>query len=354
MHRPASNGPVHARTARFDRRAALTDFAPSTNRGEGIIQIRLPMAGNPMRYINGYLLDDDDGLTLIDVGWKADDVLAALQAGLRAHGRTLADIRRVLITHCHFDHYGLAATLLRAGVPELGMHALDWALARDHLSDPVAVDVAADAWIARNGLRVDVSLDEELQHHRTELAEPTRELADGDRSGRLRALWTPGHTPGHVCFLDERTGALFSGDHILDPITPHVGIWRPGRAADPLGDYIASLKIVAAAGASWVFPAHGEPFPDLARRVDQLLAHEAERGAQVTAALAPGPQSACDIARALPWTRRGRRFAELAPTHQQFAVAETLAHLEYLRLRGQVRRDDTAMPIVYQSALSIA
>ena len=69
------------------------------------------MAGNPMRYINGYLIEDDDGLTLIDAGWKADDVLAALHAGLREHGWALADIRRLLITHCHFDHYGLAATL---------------------------------------------------------------------------------------------------------------------------------------------------------------------------------------------------------------------------------------------------
>ena len=308
------------------------------------------MAGNPLRYINAYVVEDSDGLTLIDAGWRADDVLAALHAGLREHGRVLGDIRRLLVTHCHFDHYGLAATLLRAGVAELGMHARDWALARDHLTDPIAIDAAADAWIARNGLRVDASLDEELQHHRTELAAPTREIADGERIGRLRAVWTPGHTPGHLCFIDEQSGALLSGDHILDPITPHVGIWRATHA-DPLGDYITSLERVARTAASRVLPAHGEPFADLGRRVEQLLAHEAQRERQVSAALARGTQTAGDIARTLPWTRRNRSFAELSPAHQQFAVAETLAHLEHLRVQGRVARSDDGATIVYRAAV---
>jgi glyoxylase-like metal-dependent hydrolase (beta-lactamase superfamily II) len=310
------------------------------------VQIRLPMTGNPLRYINGYVVEDDDGLSLIDAGWKADDVLAALHTGLNACGYALADVRRLLITHCHFDHYGLAGTLRRAGVPELVMHELDWQLARDHLSDPAALDAAADDWIARNGLRVDVSLDEELMHNRTELAAPTRALAGGESVGRLRALWTPGHTPGHLCFIDERTGAMFTGDHILDPITPHVGIWRPGNA-NPLGDYIASLHAAAEAGATMVFPAHGEPFPSLARRVHELLAHEAHRERLIAAAFGGHVRTAADIARVLPWTRRERPFAELSPAHQQFAVAETLAHLEHLRRRDAVESTEQAATIVY-------
>jgi glyoxylase-like metal-dependent hydrolase (beta-lactamase superfamily II) len=329
-------------------RAALTEFELTTVHASGILQIRLPMSGNPLRYINGYILEDADGLTLIDAGWKADDVLAALHAGLRDRGYVLGDIRRLLITHCHFDHYGLAATLLRAGVAELVMHQLDWVFARDHLSDPVAIDAAADAWIARNGLRVDASLDEELMHNRTELAEPTRELAGDERIGRLQAHWTPGHTPGHLCFSDERTGAMFTGDHILDPITPHVGIWRPGTA-DPLGDYIASLHAVATIGATYVYPAHGEPFPDLDRRVAELLAHEAQREGQIVAELEREARSAADIARALPWTRRNRNFTELSPAHQQFAVAETLAHLEHLRKREGAVRDEGVDPINYSA-----
>ncbi|MFN2459735.1 MAG: MBL fold metallo-hydrolase [Candidatus Velthaea sp.] len=325
------------------------DVTLTTALGDGIVQIRLPMAGNPLRYVNGYVVEDDDGLTLIDCGWKADDVLAALHAGLDEHRRGLRDLRRVLITHAHFDHYGLAGTLRAAGVPELCMHARDWAFARRHLTDAAATDAVADAWIAANGLRVDTQLDEELQHHRADLAEPTRLLDDGDRIGRLQAVSTPGHSPGHLCFADTASGRMFTGDHVLDPVTPHVGVWYEDRG-NPLGEYIASLHKVKALGATAVLPAHGEPWDDLGRRVDELLQHEARREAQVVAALRGGAGSAAAVAGALPWTRRDRTLVELSPTHQQFAVAETLAHLEHLRAGGAVVREAAARPIRYALA----
>lgn len=318
--------------------------------GAGITQIRLPMAGNPLRYINGYLLEDDGGHTLVDCGWKADDVLSALHAALAECKLTLKNVQRLLITHVHFDHYGLAGTLLRAGLPELIMHENDWAFARDYLGDPAALDAMADAWISRNGLHFDAVLDDEIQHNRTEVAEPTSLAADGARIGRLRAVWTPGHTAGHLCYVDSRSGMMLTGDHVLDPITPHVGVWHEHRG-DPLGDYIASLEKVKAIGATGVLPAHGEPFPDLGRRVDELLAHEQTRERQVLERLASaGTTSAADIARALPWTRKNRTFTELSDAHQQFAVAETIAHLEHLRLRLRVKRDTSGATIQYASA----
>ena len=320
--------------------------------GDGIVQIRLPMAGNPMRYINGYVLDDDDGFTLLDCGWKADDVLAALHAGLAEHGRTLADIRRLLITHVHFDHYGLAGTVLRAGVPMLGMHPKDWEAAQYHLTDPGAFDREADAWIARNGFAFEGDFEDELHHHRTELTQPTHLLEDGAVVGRLRAMWTPGHTPGHLCFVDRVTGKILTGDHVLDPVTPHVGIWRDGRG-NPLGAYEKSLHAVAASGATGALPAHGEPFADVAGRVDELLAHHRHRERQILAALEKGAGSAADVARALPWRRRGDPFDDLPEMHRQFAVAETIAHLEHLRANGLVTRDADATPIRYAAVNSV-
>jgi glyoxylase-like metal-dependent hydrolase (beta-lactamase superfamily II) len=320
--------------------------ALTSSLGDGIFQIRLPMADNPLRSINGYVVEDGDGYTLIDCGWKADDVFAALQEGLAEHGIVLADIRRLLITHFHFDHYGLAGTLLAAGVPTLAMHVLDWDMAREHGRDPVAADAAADAWIERNGLRVESSLEDDPQHRRYDLVPPTDLIGEGERIGRLRAVWTPGHSPGHLCFLDLVSGKLFSGDHVLDPITPHVGIWREGRG-DPLGDYVRSLEVLATLDVHGVLPAHGEPFPDLDRRVAELLAHEAKREALVLGALAQAPASTTGIARLLPWRRRGDRFEQLSAAHQQFAVAETLAHLEHLRARGLVAQDVQANAIRY-------
>lgn len=327
--------------------STATDFPATTSIGDGITQIRLPMTGNPMRYINGYLLEDESGLILVDCGWKSDDVLAALHAGLASAGYTLADLTGAIITHAHFDHYGLAGTLRALGVRDLLMHPIEWEFARAHFSDPVENDRLADAWIARNGFSIEGGMDAGMGHHRADLIAPTRTIADRERIGRLEALHTPGHTPGHLCFRDTRSGKMLTGDHILDPVTPHVGVWFPDRG-NPLGEYIASLETCKAIGASGVLPAHGEPFPDLARRVDELLAHERAREAQVLVALRhAGASSGATVAGGVPWTRRHRHFDDLPEMHKQFAVAETLAHLEYLRAEGTVTRDEADGVLLY-------
>ena len=324
------------------------EIPPPNDLGGGIGQIRLPMTGNPLRYINAYVLEDEDGLTLVDCGWKAGDVLDALHDGLQRLGRSLADVRRIAITHHHFDHYGLAATLRRAGVPELLMHARDWELAQAVAASRAADDRAVDAWLARNGYVVGEA-DEDGFAGRWEISEPTRLVADGESAGRLQAVWTPGHSPGHLCFADTRSGRLLSGDHVLDPITPHVGRWRD-RAGDPMGDYVASLEKVRGRGPAGALPAHGEPFPDLDRRVDELLAHTARRDDQILSALGNGAASAGEIAERLPWTRRNRAFAGLGEWHKQFAVSETIAHLQHLCAGGRVTRTGDPDPIRYKAA----
>jgi hypothetical protein len=94
-------------------------------------------------------------------------------------------------------------------------------------------------------------------------------------------------------------------------------------------------------------PAHGEPFPDLARRVEELIDHTATRDAQVLAVVRTGAVSAGDVARRLPWTRRNRSFADLGEFHQQFAVSETIAHLHHLRALSRVERVRGPDPIRY-------
>ena len=306
------------------------------------------MTGNPMRYVNGYLLDDDDGLTLIDCGWKADDVLAALEEGLAVLDRQISDVRRLLITHFHYDHYGLAGTLVARGVPELGMHERDWTFLQARRERRGDDDSIVNAWLERNGLPVEPD-DGESPYDRFDYVAPTRLLGDGDRIGRLRVVWTPGHSPGHLCFVDTISGRTFTGDHVLDPVTPHVGLWHDsGR--DPMGDYVESLRTVRALETTGALPAHGEAFEELARRVDELLEHEAEREHAVLAALDDGPKTAAGVAGALKWRRRGDRFDQLNPEQQQFAVAETLAHLQRLAKSGRATRTDTPDRVTWSTS----
>jgi len=320
-----------------------------TDLGEGIHQIRLPMAGNPMRYINGYLIAEAGGATLVDCGWRSDDVLEALHAGLTACGLPLADVARVVITHAHFDHYGLAGTLRRGGLRELIMHPAEWEFAKQHYTDIAEFDRIADEWIERNGFAADYGevAEEDIDHHRVELTAPTSLIEDGERIGRLRAIWTPGHTAGHLCFIDERSGRMLTGDHVLDPVTPHVGSWSPD-GTDRIGDYIASLEKVKSIGATGVLPAHGEPWAEIVPRVDALIAHEYEREGRIIALLERGPASAGDIARALTWTRKEKPFEALAMAHQQFAVAETLAHLEHLWHTKRASREESGAIVRYR------
>ncbi len=311
---------------------------------DGIHQIRLPMNGNPLGHINAYLIPSDDGYTLIDCGWDTPDVFEALVEGLGQLGLHLNDVKLLVVTHFHHDHYGLAGKLIEKAGMQLWMHALDWKVVQHRLVDLAADDRVSDAWLARNG--VDAATlsdgDDFMQEasRRFSIAAPDRTIDDGDvvaqGSHALEVVWTPGHSPGHLCFFDRVRGVVLSGDHILDPITPHVGAWYP-RAHDVLGDYLASLIKVGSLQAERVLPAHGEPFDGLQRRVAQLIEHHHARNELILEALEIAPANAAEVAERLPWTRRRTPFSEMNPHHRQFAVAETLAHLEHLRHLGTLR-----------------
>lgn len=309
----------------------------------GIYRIPLPMAGHPVRAVNSYLLASHGAGLLVDCGWDTPDVAEALQRGLAQLGLGLEALRALCVTHFHSDHYGSAGTLKRLVQVELLMHRRDWLHVRTNLADFDIAVQAFEAWLERNGLPCpDGPLGggpSPQMYRRFTVAAPTLELEDGEElqvgEHTLKVVWTPGHTEGHVCLYEPRRRVLFSGDHLLDPISPHVGVAFPD-AGDPLGDFLASLRKIAALEVDLVLPAHGEPFTGVRRRVGELLAHHAEREAQVLAALPDGGASAASVAARLPWTRRATAFSQLGRRQQQLALSETLAHLEHLRARGLV------------------
>jgi glyoxylase-like metal-dependent hydrolase (beta-lactamase superfamily II) len=169
------------------------------------------------------------------------------------------------------------------------------------------------------------------------MAEPDRLLADGDRVpllGReVRAVWTPGHTPGHLCLHDPVAGALLTGDHLLPRISPNVGV-HAASDGDPLGAYLDSLDGMARFAGEEALPAHEYRFDALDRRAADLVAHHAERGDEVLRAVdtLPAP-TAWTIAAALTWSRG---WDALAGMLRRMALAETLAHLTHLTTTGLV------------------
>jgi glyoxylase-like metal-dependent hydrolase (beta-lactamase superfamily II) len=309
--------------------------------------IPVPIPHNPLRYVSVYAFAlDGGGLGLLDTGWESDDGWTALTDGLASIGGGIGDVRGVLVTHLHFDHLGLAHRVRDATGAWIAMHPAD-AHAVAALTRQGAVEMAAaeieflvSLGAQREEAVSDVGPAERLSAF-TRMAVPDRLLEDGEHADfpgwRMRAVHTPGHTPGHLCFAEERTGLFFSGDHVLPRISPNISTGSTGLA-HPLRDFLDSLSAVRDLAPAEVLPAHEWRFRGLDDRVDSLTAHHELRLTELLTAIRRNPDSTpWELAAHLTWSRpwdqyeRGMRI---------FAVTETDAHLRLLASRGLVRGSD--------------
>ncbi|MFN2520581.1 MAG: MBL fold metallo-hydrolase [Candidatus Limnocylindria bacterium] len=296
------------------------------------ISVPLPLA---LRAVNVYLVEGERGWTLVDSGLHTDDGERALRGGLAEAGVSIADIARVFVTHLHPDHMGLAGTVERSGA-EVVMHGPEVADARRVWSEDGRLIDDTYAWFARHGMPPETNAGMRAawieMRDRVDRIERIVEAADGellDLGGRrMRVRWTPGHTDHHAILVDETEGVLFAGDHVLPRITPNVGLY-PYSRDDPLGDFVGALRAIRDLPVRRVLPAHGEPFDDLAGRVDELLVHHQAR-LEATLDAIGGERDAYAVCRTL--------FPVLRSPHEErFALAETLAHLRHLERGGRVR-----------------
>ncbi|SDP58517.1 Glyoxylase, beta-lactamase superfamily II [Klenkia soli] len=310
----------------------------------GLWSIPVPIPHNPLRYVSVHAFAlEGGGLGLVDCGWEHEAGWTALTDGLTGIGAGIADVRGVLITHLHFDHLGLAGRVREASGAWIAMHPADGDVVRQMSGRDGAAAVATQV-----GFLVGLGADRETavsdvgdparweSFHR--MATPDRDLLDGDVADfpgwSLRAVHTPGHTAGHLCFDEERTGVFLSGDHVLPRISPNIST-NPGGEADPLRDYLAALAAVGQRPEpAEVLPAHEWRFTGLTARTDALRAHHEGRLAELLTAVREHPGSTpWDLAGHLTWSRpwssyeRGMRV---------FAVTETDAHLRLLASRGAV------------------
>jgi glyoxylase-like metal-dependent hydrolase (beta-lactamase superfamily II) len=163
---------------------------------------------------------------------------------------------------------------------------------------------------------------------------PDLVIEDGDKpevpGWDLLAIWTPGHSPGHLCFWEPRNALMLSGDHVLPRITPNIP-YHPQAGADPLGDFLRSLERLEDYQATEVLPAHEHRFVGLQSRLAELRAHHERRFAEVVTAVRDGVTTAWDIASRMQWSRPWDRIQGFM---RRAAVGEALAHLRALETRG--------------------
>ncbi len=310
----------------------------------GMWSIPVPIPDNPLRYVLVYALELDDGVAIVDAGWNTDDAWQALADGLAQAGGSVADVRAVLVTHIHPDHYGLAGRVREHSGAWIGLHPADAALLGARYLEPDDLLARMNVLLHEAGVPGhklhDLTMASMVIRDQVLAVEPDVLFEDGRRvevpGWDLRAVWTPGHSPGHVCFHSEGHRLLLSGDHVLPRITPNIGV-HSQQAPNPLGDYLRSLERVRTLAADEVLPAHEYRFAGLASRVDEIAAHHRERLTEVEALLADSPGStAWELSVRLTWSRP---WDEIRDFMQRAAVSETLAHLVLLQEQGRVRRE---------------
>jgi glyoxylase-like metal-dependent hydrolase (beta-lactamase superfamily II) len=307
----------------------------------GLWSIPVPLPNNSLRYVFVYVFETDRGPFLVDAGWNTDDAFAALSAGLRQLGSDISEVQGVLVTHIHPDHYGLAGRIREASGAWIALHPADAALIHDRYDEPTDLLQRVGTMLRRMGAPADELAS--LQNASMPVlplvgsVKPDLLVEDGDKpevpGWDLAAIWTPGHSPGHLCFWEDRNALMLSGDHVLPRITPNIP-FHPQAGADPLGDYLRSLEKLEGYDADEVLPAHEHRFVGLSQRLAELRAHHEARFAEVIAAIKTGSTSAWDIASRMGWSRPWNRIEGFM---RRAAVGEALAHLRALEIRGIVR-----------------
>jgi len=299
----------------------------------GIHRIELPLPFE-LESVNVYLVRLRDGYLLIDCGMDTAEGFQALERGMQALGLTWTDIRQILLTHMHPDHMGLSAKLIELSGAELMMHHAE----AKHL-ELVNKSNRRLPWLREAFAQAGVP--EEMQalidrhfagiRGNFHALTPNRLLSGGEwiptAIGALQVLWTPGHSPGHICLYGPEQSLLFSGDLILERITPNVA-WFPER--DTLAEFLESLHGLIEMPVDLILPSHGEPFRGHREWIAQTADHHRDRCNEMRALLIADPSTAYGLVSKL-WTRK------LSPINHHFAVFEVMAHLEYMQRQGLVR-----------------
>jgi glyoxylase-like metal-dependent hydrolase (beta-lactamase superfamily II) len=247
----------------------------------------------------------------------------------------------IVVTHIHPDHHGMSGRLRAASGAWVAMHPAEHetlALLRAQGADLAAGD---RAWLRLCGVPDDVAAELSMQsgdgHPFARMVDPDRLLEHGDlvplAGRRLRVVWTPGHTPGHLCLHDETENLLLTGDHVLPRISPNIGL-QPHAAEPPLAAYLRSLESVAAYDNAEALPAHEYRFAGLARRVRMLLAHHERRCDEVIEILRRrGPSTTWQVTTELTWSRG---WVAVTGFMRRAALAEAGAHLQHLADSGRI------------------
>ncbi len=302
---------------------------------EGVYQLKVPVP-IPLVFVSAYLVEGDDGWTLIDTGFDYPEGRAAWESGAAAVGCDLRrDVERIVVTHFHPDHLGAAHWLQEiSGAPVYMLES--------------EIQNSREVWenrdqskfidhLVRHGMDRETT-EKAARSMRTNLVLPEKmiPLKKGEEMplgpGTSWVVHAPGHADHQLMLHDEGRRILFAADHVLLKITPNVGLW-PETTPDPLNRYMENLRSMRSLPVELVLPGHGPLFHDLEGRIEELLVHHEERLEEMLREIRDRPKTPFEVSRKV--FRYGLSIYERC-----FALAETLAHLDHLVLEDRAERMD--------------
>jgi glyoxylase-like metal-dependent hydrolase (beta-lactamase superfamily II) len=304
----------------------------------GVYRLRLPLPWPGVPHGNAWAVKAGDGVVLFDTGIHGPGSLAHLERAMEMCGLALEDVRLLVCTHPHSDHYGQAATIVQRSGCELWMHP-GWEQARRWVEDPQGtllrrLEIARQSGVPEEPLRRYAAEHSDHDPGIAAIVEPDRELVPGVVVETDLGPWTvhetPGHAPSHVCLFQPDHRLLISGDHLLGRISLYFDY---GYSPDPVGEFMHSLDVVEALDARLCLAGHGRTFTDVHAHIEANRALVSERLSATLAVLAASgePLTAFEILPRVYGT-------DLPPMLSQWLLTETLAMLTHLEATGRAGR----------------
>ena len=323
-----------------------------------LFQLRIPLPIPALKHLNAYLIRGEDRYVLIDTGMDGDKAFGELSRQLAEIGVKPENLTEILVTHLHIDHVGLVPRLRKLSRAQL------IASAKTTEAVQLVRETHEGYWKDLTNIYKEVGAPTELveqmfkatpsymyQAVYEELARPSRTLKDGEKISigeySFRTIWTPGHSPGHICLYEPKQRFLMAGDHLLPTITPHVTQW--GLDSNALADYLDSLEKVGKLDVDVVLPAHEEVFKNHRKRISELQEHHRSRATEILSEIQRQELTAYQIASRIHWDIEYASWDRF-PLFQKFlAVGETLAHLKFLEEQNRVKKSKRAETIFYRA-----